>query len=366
MDGIVLATPAAPTDGTPLAVKDLFDTAGLTTTYGSIMFVDHVPERSAEAVRRCEAAGFAVHSKTNLHELAYGTTSQNPWFGTVPNPRAPGRVAGGSSGGSAAALAAGLVGHALGTDSGGSIRIPSACCGTTGFKPTFGLVPLEGVFPLAPSFDHAGPMARDVAGCLELMRALVPGFAPGPRPRSVATAWGEHAEEPIRAALARAAAMLDAEPIAFPELAAVGPLFMREAAESHAGLFPEQADLYGANVRTKLERCRRVTDAEVEVATAARERYRAEADAALGAHDLLLVPTLPILPPRGDVDELDVRESLIRFTLPFNTLGWPALSLPCGTDADGVPLSVQLVGRPGADATVLAAAAELERALSPV
>jgi len=366
VDGIILAQPAAPGDGIPLAVKDLFDTAGLTTTYGSIMFVDHVPERSAEAVLRCEAAGFAVHSKTNLHELAYGTTSQNPWFGTVPNPRAPGRVAGGSSGGSAAAVAAGLVEHALGTDSGGSIRIPSACCGTTGFKPTYGLVPLDGVFPLAPSFDHAGPMARDLAGCVALMRALVPGFEPRSGARSVATAWGEHAVEPVRAALARAAAALEAEPLAFPELPSVGPLFMREAAESHAGLFPEQADLYGANVRTKLERCRRVTDAEVAAATAARERYRAEAEAALGAYDLLLVPTLPILPPLADVDELDVREALIRFTLPFNALGWPAVALPCGTDPAGVPLSVQLVGRPGADETVLAAAAELERALSPV
>jgi aspartyl-tRNA(Asn)/glutamyl-tRNA(Gln) amidotransferase subunit A len=366
VDGIFLARPSEPGDGIPLAVKDLFDTAGLTTTYGSIMFVDHVPAISAEAVRRCEAAGFAVHSKTNLHEFAYGTTSQNPWFGTVPNPGAPGRVAGGSSGGSAAAIAAGLVEHALGTDSGGSIRIPSACCGTTGFKPTYGLVPLDGVFPLAASFDHAGPMARDVAGCVELMRALVPGFEPRASGGSAATAWGEHAEEPIGRALARAAEALQAEPVAFPEAPAVGPLFMREAAQSHAGLFPEQAELYGANVRTKLERCRRVSDADVEAATAARERYRAEAEAALGAHDLLLVPTLPILPPLVGVDELDVREALIRFTIPFNALGWPAIALPAGTTAEGVPLSVQLVGRPGTDAAVLATAAELERVLSPV
>jgi Asp-tRNA(Asn)/Glu-tRNA(Gln) amidotransferase A subunit family amidase len=141
---------------------------------------------------------------------------------------------------------------------------------------------------------------------------------------------------------------------------------MREAAQSHAGLFPEQAELYGANVRTKLERCRRVSDGEVEAAAAARERYRAEADAALGGYDLLLVPTLPILPPAADVDELDVREALVRFTLPFNALGWPAVALPAGADGDGVPLSVQLVGRPGTDAAVLAAAAELERVLSPV
>ena len=177
MDGIFLARPEpVPDDGIALAVKDLFDTAGLTTTYGSIIFADHVPERSAAAVTQLEDAGYVDVGKTNLHEFAYGVTSQNPHFGTVPNPVAPGLVAGGSSGGSAAALAAGLADAALGTDSGGSIRIPAACCRVVGFKPTFGLVSLEGVFPLAPTFDHAGPMARTVDGCIAMMRALVPGF----------------------------------------------------------------------------------------------------------------------------------------------------------------------------------------------
>ena len=166
--GIFLARPERPGDGIPLAVKDLFDTAGLTTTYGSAIFAEHVPTETAEAVARLEANGYANVGKTNLHEFAYGTTSENEHFGTVPNPVAPGRVAGGSSGGSAAALAAGLAEAALGTDSGGSIRIPSACCGTVGFKPTYGLVPLDGCFPLAPSFDHAGPMASDVAGCARM------------------------------------------------------------------------------------------------------------------------------------------------------------------------------------------------------
>src|SRR5581483_2270850 len=134
--GIFLARPEKPADGVSLAVKDLFDTAGLTTTYGSAIFAEHVPTRTAEAVRLLEEAGYADVGKTNLHEFAYGTTSENPHFGTVPNPVAPGRVAGGSSGGSAAALAAGLADAALGTDTGGSIRIPAACCGVVGFKPT--------------------------------------------------------------------------------------------------------------------------------------------------------------------------------------------------------------------------------------
>src|SRR4051812_27362803 len=162
--------------GIALAVKDLFDTAGITTTYGSAIFSEHVPRDSAEAVLRLEAAGYRNVGKANLHEFAGGITSENPHYGTVPNPLAAGRIAGGSSGGSAAALAAGLADAALGTDSGGSIRIPSACCGTTGFKPTFGLVPIDGCFPLAPSFDHAGPMARAAAGCERMMEALVPGF----------------------------------------------------------------------------------------------------------------------------------------------------------------------------------------------
>ena len=147
-----------PAAGLRLAVKDLFDTAGLTTTYGSILFAEHVPGATAEAVVRLEGAGYANVGKTNLHEFAYGISSQNPHFGTVPNPIAPGRLAGGSSGGNGAALAAGLADVALGTDSGGSIRIPAAWCGIVGFKPTWGLVPLDGCFPLAVKdlFDTAG------------------------------------------------------------------------------------------------------------------------------------------------------------------------------------------------------------------
>src|SRR5215216_1836030 len=176
--GIFLARPEQPAEGIPLAVKDLFDTAGLRTTYGSIVYADHVPEKSAEAVSKLEAAGYANVGKTNLHEFAYGVTSANPHFGMVPNPAAPGRMAGGSSGGSAAALAAGLADAALGSDSGGSIRIPAACCGVVGFKPSYGLVSLAGCFPLAPSFDTAGPMATSVADCTAMMRALADGFRP--------------------------------------------------------------------------------------------------------------------------------------------------------------------------------------------
>jgi aspartyl-tRNA(Asn)/glutamyl-tRNA(Gln) amidotransferase subunit A len=357
MDGVFLARPEPVTEsGRRLAVKDLFDTAGLATTYGSAVFADHVPDRSAEAVTALEVAGYVNVGKTNLHEFAYGVTSQNPHFGTVPNPAAPGRTAGGSSGGSAAALAAGLADAALGTDSGGSIRIPAACCGIVGFKPTFGLVSLAGVFPLAPTFDHAGPMARSVAECARMLQALVPGFALAEDGAGrIAVAWGEHCEPPVRQAVEEAAARLGADPIEFPFPDDVGPMFMHEVADVHRDLFAEHRDAYGENVRTKVERCLGVSDAEHEAARRRRERYRDKAETSLAGYDLLLVPTLGFSPPPADVDELSIREAMIRFTLPFNCLGWPALSVPIGA------ASVQIVGRAGADALVLSVGASLER-----
>jgi aspartyl-tRNA(Asn)/glutamyl-tRNA(Gln) amidotransferase subunit A len=329
-----------------------------------VVFADHVPHRTAEAVTRLEAAGWVGVGKTNLHEFAYGVTSQNPHYGTVPNPIAPGRIAGGSSGGSAAALAAGHADAALGTDSGGSIRIPAACCAVVGLKPTFGLVPLDGVFPLAPTFDHVGPMARTVSGCARMMEALVPGFAIlDPGKIAVAFAWTEHCDPLVRARVEEAAALLEAKPVDFPEPDDVGPVFMREVADVHRDLFAEHAESYGENVRTKIKRCLAVTDAEYEDAGRRRSEYRQRADKALDGFDLLLVPTLSAGPPPVDVDELSVRRALIRFTLPFNALGWPALALPAGAAEEGLPASIQLVGRPGDDALVLAAGKALEAAM---
>jgi aspartyl-tRNA(Asn)/glutamyl-tRNA(Gln) amidotransferase subunit A len=362
MEGIFLARPdPISVDGVPLAVKDLFDTAGLTTTYGSVVFADHVPERSAAAVTMLEAAGYVNVGKTNLHEFAYGVTSQNPHFGTVPNPIAPGRTAGGSSGGSAAALAAGLAEAALGTDSGGSIRIPAACCGVVGFKPTFGLVPLDGVFPLAPTFDHAGPLARTVDGCVRMMQAFVPGFElPDGTEPIVGVAWLEHCDPLVREHVQEAAQRLVARAIDFPLVEdLVGPMFMREVANVHRDLFAEHGDSYGDSVRAKIERCLAVTDSEYEAATRNREEYLERCEAAMIGVDLLLVPTLPFVAPPLPEDERSVREAMIRFTLPFNALGWPALSLPVGPAEDELPSSVQIVGRPGDDGLVLATGLEI-------
>ena len=359
-NGIFLARPEATSNGKRLAVKDLFDTAGLTTTYGSIVYAEHVPEQTAEAVSQLEAAGYANVGKTNLHEFAYGITSVNPHFGTVPNPAYPGRMAGGSSGGSAAALAAGLADAALGSDSGGSIRIPAACCGIVGFKPSFGLVSLEGCFPLAPSFDHAGPMARSVGECAELMHALADGFQPveleSLEEVEVGIAWLDQADPLVQARVREAAALFPrSRKIDFPFPREIGVVFMREVADVHRDLFAEFEDSYGENVRTKIERCLQVTDADYRRGVQARAEYTERAQAALDGVDLLLTPTLGFVAPPLPVDDLEIRELTVRLTLPFNALGWPALALPCGPAEDGLPASVHIAGRPGADALVLAA-----------
>jgi aspartyl-tRNA(Asn)/glutamyl-tRNA(Gln) amidotransferase subunit A len=327
-----------------------------------------VPTQTAEAVARLEQHGYANVGKTNLHEFAYGTTSENPHFGTVPNPIAPGRIAGGSSGGSAAALAAGLADAALGTDTGGSIRIPAACCGVVGFKPTFGLVPLEGCFPLAPSLDHAGPMARSVDACAEMMAVLVPGFERAELESldevQAGLGWTERAEPLVRARVEEAAARLPRiRPIELTLAEDSRTVFMREVADVHRELYAEQCDLYGANVASKIERCLAVTDSEYEAGVRAREEYRARMDELFSGVDLVVTPTLPFVAPLAGQDERKLRGELTLLTWPFNVLGAPALALPCGSAEDGLPASIQLVGRPGADALVLAAGALLEAAL---
>jgi aspartyl-tRNA(Asn)/glutamyl-tRNA(Gln) amidotransferase subunit A len=355
-------------DGPRLAVKDLFDTAGLRTTYGSRVFADHVPDRTATAVARLVGAEYQIVGKANLHEFAWGITSENPHYGTVPNPVAPGRVAGGSSGGSAAALAAGLADAALGSDSAGSIRIPSACCGTTGLKPTHGLVAIDGCWPLAPSYDVAGPMAHDVAGCARMMEALVDDFAPAMigslEDVRIGVAWTERADPLVRARVEAAAALFpDRRALDLPLADGIYPGFAREAVEVHGPLFAEHRALYGENVATKVARALELTDEEVDAARAARERYRSRMAGLTADVDLVLTPTIPTVAPPAGIGDLALRGRMIELTFPWSALGAPALALPCGAAEDGLPASVQIAGRPGDDALVLAAGALLERAL---
>jgi aspartyl-tRNA(Asn)/glutamyl-tRNA(Gln) amidotransferase subunit A len=369
LEHVFITTIDDPPQGARLAVKDILDTAGVRTTYGSLIFENHVPESSAEAVVLLEDAGYADVGKANLHEFAFGMTSENPHYGTVPNPLAAGRIAGGSSGGSAAALAAGMADAALGSDTAGSIRAPAACCGVVGFKPTFGLVPTAGCFPLAPSFDHVGPMARTVADCVRMMSALVPDLDPvpdiGPGDVEVGVAWIGEADPLVRARVEEAA-------MTFPglrelNLPAMPPgvqhVRMRETGETHVKLFSEYRDRYGHDVAEKLDRCLEVTDRDYEAGLETRERYRERLAELMRGIDVILTPTLPMVAPPVGIGDLALRDRLTLFTYPFNAIGAPALALPCGAAEAGLPASVQVAARPGMDALVLGVGALLERSI---
>jgi aspartyl-tRNA(Asn)/glutamyl-tRNA(Gln) amidotransferase subunit A len=325
-----------PLSGRTLLVKDLIDTAGIRTTYGSKIYADHVPGRTAPAVQRLVDAGAVVVGKANLHEFAWGVTSQNPWYGTVRNPRRPGRTAGGSSGGNAAALAANLCDLGLGTDTGCSIRLPSACCGTVGLKPRWGAVPLEGVFPLCPSLDTVGPMARTVEDVALAWSVLTGKRVPEPRLSGLAVGVltrppsvgdGNRPDENLTAEgyVARLEELgARCAPAQIPEPEAdTWPVFFHEAAESHRATFPARAGEYGDNVRTKLELAHAVDDDAVAIAYQAVEAWRRyEPDV-----DLYVAPTLGIEPPPEDCDELEVRITCTAFARPINLIGWAGLAI---------------------------------------
>jgi aspartyl-tRNA(Asn)/glutamyl-tRNA(Gln) amidotransferase subunit A len=335
--------------GVPLAVKDLFDTAGVRTTAGSSILAGNVPDRTAPAVERLEAAGAIVVGKANLHEFAWGVTSQNPHFGTVANPALPGRVAGGSSGGSAAALADHQATIALGTDTGGSIRIPSACCGTVGFKPAFGTVSARGVFPLSPSFDTVGPMARTVAD-VALLDAVLTG-RPIPEPGAVNLRLGVLAPAGVEGALATLETLgAHLEPAELPELDPdLMAAFAYECARTHRAWFPSRRDDYGRDLQQKLEAAQSITPEQWQRGLAAARRLRSTARRKL-PFDVLIGPVLAMYPPPDDCFELDVRAGMTRWTRPFNFLGWPAIAIG----------GIQLAG-PARD-RVLGAALALEQA----
>ena len=337
------------------------------TTYGSAIFREHVPTQTASAVARLQEAGYAVVGKTNLHEFAYGITSDNPHFGAVVNPLDAGRIPGGSSGGNGAALAAGLCDVALGTDSAGSIRLPAACCGIVGFKPTHGFVPADGVFPLAPSFDTVGPMARDVHMCSRVMDVFGDpiGFVESLEEVSAAVSWTEHADPLVRERVEAAAALFPRRTqVDFPLPGDVNPAFQAEAADVHRKLFAAHADLYGENVRRKLERAFAVSDEDVAASRGEREAYRRRALDALEGFDILLTPTMPMVAPPVGIGDLALRERMISLTRPANALGWPALALPCGPAEDGLPASIQVMARPGANYLVLSVGAALAATLA--
>jgi aspartyl-tRNA(Asn)/glutamyl-tRNA(Gln) amidotransferase subunit A len=329
-------TVAGPLAGRRLLVKDLIDTAGVRTTYGSRIFRDHVPTCTAPAVERLLAAGASLVGKANLHEFAWGVTSQNPWYGTVQNPAHPGRTAGGSSGGNAAARAAGLCDLGLGTDTGCSVRLPAACCGVVGLKTSWGSISTDGVFSLCRSLDTVGPMARSVAEVADAWSALTGKPVPEPRLAGLtvgllrqAPGVGDGKSEPASDLaeayvdqLHRLGARVVEARIPDPE-ANTWPIFFHEAVESHVGLFPERAGEYGDNVRTKLELAMQVEPAKVAIARealAAWRRYEPEVD-------LYVSPCVAIDLPPEDCDELEVRIGLAAFLRWVNLIGWAGLAI---------------------------------------
>ena len=364
-DGIFLALPEATGDGITLAVKDLFDTAGPTTTYGSPIFAEHVPTETAVAVRRLEAAGYTNIGKTNLHEFAYGVTSMNPHFGWVPNPGAPGRIAAAPAEARPPALGwrtcrrgARQRHRRLDPDSRGVLRCRR-------LQAVVRASAARRLLAARAQLRPRGPMARTVADCVAMMNALA-GVSTEPVELDelrIAVAWTDEAQPGIRTRVEEAAALFPhAEPISFPHAQGHLPVFMREVAEVHEALFVDHADEYGDDVAWKLrELCFKVTDAEVAEAERVRESFREQAAELLEGFDLLLTPTQAFVAPTYEQAADDsYRIPITRFTNPFNALGWPALALPCGPAEHGLPASVQLVGRPGADALVLAAGSALE------
>jgi amidase len=363
--------------GPRVAVKDLIDMAGLPTTAGSRPVADRALPAARDAaciagLRAAMNAGLARFAgKTNLHELAYGISGINPAFGTPVNPLDPRRMPGGSSSGSGTAVAAGEADIAYGSDTGGSIRIPAACCGIAGLKTTWGRISLDGVRPLAYTLDTVGPMARDVAGVAVGMALLEPGFTvAGSAPRTVGV-LAIDADPRITDAIDHAlrTAEFDVVPVAIPGLdeiiVASITVLDAQAWQANKDLVGAAADQLGSGVRERLLLARAVTSAQVAAAWAVIARWRETLDALWRRVDLLAAPSLLGFPPL--LDEAHILWKLRGFTSPVNTAGVPALALPIpvrGRDAGPVPASVQLIGPRNSEERLLAAGALLERAVS--
>jgi amidase len=361
-------------DGIRLAVKDLIDMEGELTTAGSRAVAERAmpARRDAACMAGARAAGARIVGRTNLHELALGVTGINPWYGTPVNPLDPRRVPGGSSSGSAVAVATGEADVAFGSDTGGSVRIPAACCGIAGLKTTWGRIPLEGVWPLSPSFDTVGPMARDVAGVAAGMALLEPGFTVATDvPRTIGVLAVE-ADPLVTAAIDNAlrSAEFDLVPITIPDIdkvqAASFTLLDAQAWEADKDLYGAAADQIGDDVRERLKQASTVTAAQVSAAEAVIAGWRETLDGLWRQVDAIAAPSLLGFPPL--LDEVRVMWKLRMLTSPVNAAGVPALALPIpvpGGNAGPIPASVQLIGPLNSEERLLAAGERIEQAAWP-
>ena len=361
-------------DGLRVAVKDTIDIAGRPTRCGSRALADAAPAgRNAKVVDALLAAGCRIVGKANLHELAFGVTGVNAYTGTPPNPRFPGRIPGGSSSGSAAAVAAGLADFALGTDTGGSVRIPACCCGVHGFKPTFGRVNRRGVQPPASSLDCVGPFAATAAMLTRAMTIIDPTFSPEtldhtPCLGAVAVEASPDVAAAVDTALAASGAAVTPVALAGMKAAYAAGLTIinRENWQALGALVTSPAgEAIGPDVRSRLLAASATTNEAVAEAEAIRAAVSDEIDSALEGYDALVMPTMPDVPPR--LEEASDARAAIRITAlvrAFNLTGHPALTVPLMT-ADGLPAGLQLIGRKGDDARLCALAEWLEARLAP-
>ena len=382
-----------PLHGVPVAVKDIYWTEGVRTTSGSVIDADFVPERDATAVRRLREAGAVVIGKTSTVEFAFDPTGRNAHYGMPKNPWGPDRMPGGSSSGSAVAVASGMVPLALGTDTGGSIRIPAALCGITGIKPTFGLVSRSGITPLAYSLDTAGPMARtaeDTAIALSVLAGHDPsdpasamtsavdythGLDGGVRGVRIGVLSGygwELMDPQVEAAFRKAVAVFEdlgaaVEEVSVPEVewtaVVSAAITTAEAAAVHGDRVLAEGERFDPAVRRRIESGFFVSAAAYVRAQRARVLLTRRMSEALERVDLIAMPTVPMPAPLREAEstviggvETPVREALLRITRIFNVTRMPAVSLPCGFSDDGLPVAFQIGGRAFDDAAVLRAA----------
>ncbi len=388
--------------GIPITIKDNIWTRGIRSTAGSKILRDFVPPEDSTVARKLARAGAILIGKTNLNEFAYGITGGNAHYGPVHNPWALDRISGGSSAGSAVAIAAGLCAASIGTDTGGSIRVPSAFCATVGLKPTFGRVSVFGTMPLSPSFDHVGPLARTVADAAILL-SLIAGrdpLDPTSSSRPVEDFRGSLGGKPLRkfrlgrprehywekldpeVRRATEAAVRDMEKrgavvreVSLPHLKesldAATEISLAEALHVHeaAGYFPARAAEYGEEVRQRLDAGAKVPAHRFLTGFDVRKRLLAEFDAAFQNVDAIVAPTVPVPAPligaesvQIDGEQFGVRPAIVGHCRPANLTGLPAISVPCGFTRDGLPVGLQLIGRAFDEAMLLRIAFSYERA----
>jgi aspartyl-tRNA(Asn)/glutamyl-tRNA(Gln) amidotransferase subunit A len=387
---------SSPLFGIPISLKDNFWTRAIRTTAGSKILANFVPKEESDVAALLAGAGAILLGKTNMHEFAYGISNENPHYGAVHNPWALDCISGGSSGGSAAATATGMCFASVGTDTGGSIRIPAALCGIVGLKPTYGLVSVAGVIPLAESLDHAGPLARNVADACIMLQAIAGKYPKGApaahlrrlkrdRSRRFRLGWPrqyffERVDPEVQRAIEVATAVFRSagarvEEVSLPRLAdSLEPsanIALAEATRYHQsqGFYPTRAAEYGPDVSSRLEMGTQVRAVDYIRAFEVKRQMENDFESAFERVDAILAPAVPIAAPRIGQNEVKiadqketVRSALVRLNRPSNLTGHPAVSVPCGFTRDGLPIGLQLIGPRWAEARLLAMALIYEEA----